>query len=159
MDSLPRIPPKPKWTFKTAEHRELVLAPGWQIRELLKTCRRVALVGLNPDESSEAMVRARRLLAYDFELFPVHTSCSTLLGHACNQHLHDIRSDIDIVVLLPGNADISPLHVANEAIQKRVRVFWFEDQDAPPELVELLVANGVQVVTNRSLEQEFAKLN
>ncbi len=144
---------------KSAEHREQVLAPDWQIRELLKTSRRVALVGLDADESSEAMVRARRLLAYDFELFPVHSTCSTLLGHACNEHLRDIRRDIDIVVLLPGAHETSALHVAHEAIQKHVRVFWFEDQDADPDLVEMLTRAGVQVVANRSLEQEFAKLN
>ena len=143
---------------KTAEHREQVLAPDWHIRELLKTSRRVALVGLDPDESSEAMLRARKLLAYDFELFPVHSTCSTLLGHACNAHLHDIRSDIDIVVLLPGGQDGTPLHVVGEAIRKRVRVFWFEDQDADPELVDMLVASGIQVVANRSLEKEFQKL-
>ncbi len=143
---------------KNAEHREQVLAPDWQIREILKKCRRVALVGLDADESSEAMVGARRLLAYDFELFPVHSTCSTLLGHACNAHLRDIRSDIDIVVLLPDGRDESPLHVVNEAILKHVRVFWFEDRDADPDLVEILVNNGIQVVANRSLEKEFSKL-
>lgn len=143
---------------RSTEHREHVLSPDWHVRDLLKTCRRVAMVGLDPDEGSEAMLRARRLLAYDFELFPVHSTCSTLLGHACNSHLRDIRSDIDIVVLLPDSKDVSPLHVVNEAIRKRVRVFWFEDQDAPPELVELLVASGIHVVCNRSLEKEFLKL-
>ena len=147
----PRLP-------RSAEHREQVLAPEWQIRELLKKCRRVAMVGLDADEGSEAMIRARRLLAYDFEIFPVHSRCSTLLGHACNPHLRDIRSEIDIVVLLPDGDDISPLHVATEAIHKGVRVFWFEDQEAEPELVELLVNSGVQVVANRSLEKEFSKL-
>lgn len=144
---------------RSAENRDQVLSPDWQIQEILKTSRRVALVGLDADENSAAMIRARRLLAYDFEIFPVHSTCTTLLGHACNPHLTDIRSPIDIVVFLPGNHDVTPLHVANQAIQKRVRVFWFEDQTADPDIVDLLVNHGIQVVTERSLVDEFAKRN
>ena len=140
-----------------ADWRSL-LAQGWQIREFLKRYRRIAVIGMPSNDSSEAMTRARRLLAYDFELFPVHTDCKAPLGHACTSHLHAIPGEIDIVLVLP-TSEVSLLHVATEAIQKRVRVFWVEDAAIDHDVATLLMQAGVQVVDQKSLEVEFSKLS
>lgn len=137
--------------------RKSLLAPDWQVREFVKHYRRIAIVGLPADENSEPMLRARRLLAYDFEIFPVNSDCDKLLGRTCSPHLDDIRGSIDIVVVLP-TAGVSLLHVATEAIKKRVKVFWVEEAPLGDELARLLTQEGIHVVAERSLEQEFAKL-
>lgn len=142
-------PRQPEWRAQ--------LAPEWQIREFLKRYHRIAVVGMPADEASEAMVRAQRLLAYEVQLFPVHSAAKTLLGQRCFAHLHDVPGDIDIVLLLP-DANVSALHVATEAIRKRVRVFWVEDAPVDRELAELLMREGIHVVAERSLEKEFANL-
>jgi len=134
-----------------------LLAQDWQVREFVKHYRRIAIVGLPADENSEPMLRARRLLAYDFEIFPVHSDCDKLLGRTCSPHLDAIRGSIDIVVVLP-TAGVSLLHVATEAIKKRVKVFWVEEAPLGEELARLLTQEGIHVVAERSLEQEFAKL-
>jgi predicted CoA-binding protein len=133
------------------------LAPDWQVRDFVKRYRRVAVVGMPVDPNSDAVVRAERLLGYDFELFLVHSDCKSLLGRPCSPHLHSIAGEIDIVLVLPG-AGISLLHVATEAIRKQVKVFWVEDGPIDEEVASLLMQAGIHVVAERSLEGEFAKL-
>jgi predicted CoA-binding protein len=138
---------------KAREH----LAPDWQVRDFVKRLRRVAVVGMPASTDSESMVRAERLLAYDFELFPVHSECRMLLGRPCVAHLHEIPGPIDIVLVLP-EATAGMLHLASEAIRKHATVFWVEDAPIPADVAELLVQQGVHVVAERSLEKEFARL-
>ncbi len=134
-----------------------VLAPDWQVREFVKHYRRVAVVGLPADESSEAVLRIRRLLAYDFDIFPIDAERDRSLGRTCLPHLDAVPGEVDIVLIFP-TAKVSLLHVATEAIRKRVKVFWVEDAPLGEELASLLAQEGIHVVAERSLEQEFARL-
>jgi len=124
------------------------------LRDIVRTLRKVAVVGMPADLSSPAALDASRLLAYDFQFFPVHSNCGHALGHDCVPHLHDVKSDIDIVQVLP-NSGVSMAHLASEAIRKRPRVFWVEDAGIDPDIAALLVAEGIEVVAEHNLETEF----
>jgi predicted CoA-binding protein len=131
--------------------------PDAQVRQIVRNLRRVAVVGMPDDLSSPQALAAVRLLAYDFQFFPVHSDCGHALGHGCVPHLHDVESDVDIVQVLP-NSGVSSIHLAKEAIRKRPKVFWMEDAPLDAEVAELLTAEGIEVVTERKLEAEFFRL-
>jgi len=132
------------------------LAGDREIADFLKRYRRIAVVGLPADVDSDAVVEAEKLLAYNFEMMPVHSDCGNVLGHACVPHLHDLNEDVDIVLVLPA-AHVRAVHLANEAIQKGVRVFWMQDHRIDGDIAELLMRAGIAVVAERNLEKEFFK--
>lgn len=142
-------------TSKSDWHEHL--AGDREIAEFLKRYRRIAVVGMPADVDSDAVVEAEKLLAYDFELMPVHSDCGNVLGHSCIAHLHDLNEDIDIVLVLPG-AHVRAVHLANETIQKGARVFWMQDRRVDRDIAELLMRAGIAVVAERNLKQEFFKL-
>ena len=47
--------------------------------------------------------------------------------------------------------------VANEALQKKAKVFWVEEASADPVVREMLADGGVQVVENENLVREYIK--
>jgi len=124
------------------------------IRDIVRNLRNVAVVGMPADLGSSAALDASRLLAYGFQFFPVHSACGHALGHDCVPHLHDVKSDIDIVLVLP-NTGVSMVHLAKEAIHKRPKVFWVEDAAIDADVRELLAEEGIEVVAEHNLEQEF----
>ena len=143
------IPPSPATSF---------LASDSKVREIVRQLRNVAVVGMSSDLGSDAALDAYRLMAYGFQFFPVHSECENALGHSCVPHLHDVTSDIDIVQMLP-NAEVSMIHLAKEAIHKRPKVFWVEDAPVEPDVAELLVEEGIQVVAERNLQKEFFRFS
>jgi predicted CoA-binding protein len=132
------------------------LAADWQVRDFVRRYRRVAVVGMPADLDADAVVQAERMLGYGFQFFPVHSDCGDALGHSCVAHLHDVHGDVDIVQVLP-NVSVSLVHLAKEAIQKQVSVFWVENAPVDSEVAELLAQEGIHVVAERSLEKEFFK--
>ena len=130
------------------------LAAEQQVRQFVRKYRTVAVVGMSDDLGGDAVVNAERLMAHGFQFFPVHSECGDALGHSCVPHLHDLSGGIDIVQVLPS-AEVSMIHLAKEAIQKGVKVFWVEDAAVDPEIAELLACEGIHVVAEKNLEKEF----
>lgn len=142
------IPPAPRASGELSDSK---------LREIVREPRNVAVVGMTSDLGSDAALDASRLMAHGYQFFPVHSECGNGLGHSCVPHLHDVKGDVDIVQLLP-DAPVSQIHVAQEAIRKRVKVFWVESAAVDPDVGDLLQQEGVQVVAGRSLEKEFLRL-
>jgi predicted CoA-binding protein len=133
------------------------LAPDSKVREIVRQLRNVAVVGMSSDLGSNAALDAARLMGHGFQFFPVHSGCANALGHSCVPHLHDVTGEIDIVLVLP-DTETSMIHLAKEAIRKRPEVFWVEDAPVDPDIAEILVDEGIQVVAERNLEKEFMRL-
>lgn len=132
------------------------LAGDREVADFVRRFRRLAVVGMPGDLDNDAVVEAEKLLAYNFALLPVHSECGNALGHACVPHLHDLKEDVEIVLVLPG-AHAKAVHLANEAIQKGVRVFWMQGRRIDRDVAELLMRAGIAVVAERNFEQEFFK--
>ena len=133
------------------------LASDWQVREFLRRYRRVAVVGLPADPRSDRVIEAERLLAYAFELYPVHSEVASFFGRQAYRHLHEIPGEVDIAWVLP-EAPVSLLHLATDAVRKGVKVFWMEAAPIERDVAELLLGEGIAVVAERALEQEFSRL-
>jgi predicted CoA-binding protein len=142
------IPPAPAVSAELSDSK---------LREIVREPRNVAVVGMTSDLGSDAALDASRLMAHGYQFFPVHSDCGNALGHSCVPHLHDVKGNVDIVQLLPG-AKVSQIHVAQEAIRKKAKVFWVESAAVDPDVGDLLAQEGVQVVAGRSLEKEFLRL-
>lgn len=127
-----------------------------QRKQILEQCRRVAIVGLSTDTNSRGYVSTEKLLGLGLEIFPILPGTETYLGVRAFSSLREIPGDVDICLVYPEQgADLR--HLAREAIEKKVKAFWVEQEHAEPEVRELLAEAGVQVVEHESLEREYIK--
>jgi predicted CoA-binding protein len=129
---------------------------GPEIRRFLANAQRIAVVGMEADPQSVEFLRAERLLAWGYQLFPVHSRCGDLLGNSCYDRLAEVPGPIDVLLVLPTNR-VAQRDLAGEAIDKQIGVFWVEDARLDGGAAALLAANGIPAVEQRSLQFEVAQ--
>jgi len=128
-----------------------------QRKAILENCRRIAVVGANPEPNSASFVAFERLLGLGLEIIPVFGDRESFLGLRCYKNLRDIPGKIDIVQVYP-NGNIDCLDLARAAVDHGVSTFWIEQTAAASREVEdLLAAGHVQLVEYESLEREYLK--
>lgn len=128
-----------------------------QRKAILENCRRIAVVGANPDPDSLSYIGIERLLGLGLEIVPIFSDRESFLGLRCYTHLRDFPGKIDIVQVYPdGQRNLAEL--AQEAVDKGVSTFWIEKGMAASREVEEILSNGkVQLVEYESLETEYLK--
>jgi CBS domain-containing protein/predicted CoA-binding protein len=120
----------------------------------LQTARRIAVVGLRADPIYKSYNRTHKLIEYGLIVFPVIPNCESVFGLGCYDRVLDIPDAIDIVqVYLDGKAQL--IQAAQDAIQKRVKTFWIEDDEAPDEIRSLLLKAEICVVEYASLQKQY----
>jgi predicted CoA-binding protein len=127
-----------------------------EMRCLLASARRIAVVGMTDDPESAAFLRAERLMAWGLQLAPVHSRCGKLFGCPCYERLADIPGEVDVVLVLPAS-DVPLAALAEEAIARRARAFWVEDGSIDERVAAALTAAGIAVVEGRSFQVEIAR--
>ncbi|HEY6998130.1 MAG TPA: CBS domain-containing protein [Phototrophicaceae bacterium] len=128
-----------------------------QRKAILENCRRIAVIGADPDPNSSSFVAFERLLGLGLEIIPVFADRESFLGLRCYKNLRDIPGKIDIVQVYP-NGKIDCVDVARAAVDHGVSTFWIEQTAAASREVEdLLAAGHVQLVEYESLEHEYLK--
>jgi len=127
-----------------------------QRKEILEKCRRIAIVGLSEEPSSESYVRTEKLLGAGLEIAPILSHRQTYLGVLCYGRLEDVPGSVDIVQVYPrGELDLP--EIAREAAKKNVQAFWIEEGVASPEALAILADTGIEVVEYESLMREYVK--
>jgi CBS domain-containing protein len=128
-----------------------------QRKAILENCRRIAVVGVDPDPSSSSFVAVERLLGLGLEIIPVFSDRESFLGLRCYKNLRDVAGKIDILLIYPnGKIDLADL--ARAAVDHRVSTFWVEQGAAASRDVEDILSGGrVQLVEYESFEREYLK--
>ena len=120
-----------------------------QRKAILENCRRIAVVGANPEPNSSSFVAFERLLGLGLEIIPVFADRESFLGLRCYKNLRDIPGKIDIVQVYP-NGNIDCIDLARAAVDHGVSTFWIEQTAAASREVEDLLVAGHAVRTQRS---------
>jgi CBS domain-containing protein len=128
-----------------------------QRKAILENCRRIAVVGADPDPNSSSFVAVERLLGLGLEIIPMFPDRESFLGLRCYKNLRDIPGKIDIVQIYPNEkTDLTDL--ARAAVDHGVSTFWIEQGTAASREVEDILAGGrVQLVEYESFEREYLK--
>jgi len=128
-----------------------------QRKAILENCRRIAVVGADPDPNSSSFVAVERLLGLGLEIIPVFSDRESFLGLRCYRNLRAIPGKIDIVQVYP-NEKTDLIDLARAAVDHGVSIFWIEQRAAASRDVEDILASGrVQLVEYESLEGEYLK--
>lgn len=133
-----------------------ILAQDEEIRALLTSAKTIAVVGISPKPDRDSHRVAAYLQGRGYRVIPVRPAQAEILGEKAYPSLEDIPGTVDIVDVF-RRADQIPAH-AEEALRLRPRAFWMQEGIEHPEAAERLRRAGIDVVMNRCIMREHARL-
>ena len=127
-----------------------------ELRRIIATSRRIAVVGISDRPSRPSHMVARYLKDHGFCIVPVNPKLTEVLGEKCYPDLASIPEAVDMVDVFRQAADCPP--VAEAAVAVGARVLWLQLGIVSEEARCIAAAGGLTVVMDRCLEIEHARL-
>lgn len=133
-----------------------ILTADEEIRALLSAAKTVAVIGISPKPERDSHRVAAYLKAKGYRIVPVRPAQEDILGEKAYARLDDVPDPIDIVDVFRRPEQVLP-H-AEEALRLKPRAFWMQEGIEHREAAERLTAAGIDVVMNRCIMREHARL-
>ncbi len=129
------------------------LASDAVIREILRSYRTIAMVGLGPDAPPAARDAARQLKQRGYRVLPVHPGGGEVLGMQATPDLRALGERIEIVAVI--SAALPVAEVVDQALAAGAKVLWLEPGGSHPESAYRAARAGLAVILNRELLAEY----
>ncbi|NPA81439.1 MAG: CoA-binding protein [Epsilonproteobacteria bacterium] len=119
-----------------------------EIREIFKTVKTIAVVGLSPNETKDSHKVAKYLQSVGYKIIPIYPKEETILGEKVYRSLAEVKEEIDMVDVFRKPAAVD--HIV-DAIEKRkdVKVLWLQKGIVNNKAAERAKKMGLKVVQNR----------
>lgn len=129
-----------------------------QLRDLLRSSRSIAVVGLSADWNRPSHFAAKYLQQHGYRIFPVNPRYAgqELLGERCVANLDEIKEPLDIVDVFRRTEDVMPL--ARSAVAIGARCLWQQLGVLNEEAAALARQAGLVSVMDRCVKIEHARL-
>jgi len=144
-----------------AAWEENLISDDEGIRKLLASTRRVAVLGIKPEEQAQqpAHYVPAFLAAAGLEIVPVPVyfpDAKQILGKPVYRRVTEVPGPLDIVDVFRRPADV-PAHVL-DLVAKRPRAVWLQLGIRNDEAAQQLAREGILVVQDRCLKVEWSRL-
>jgi predicted CoA-binding protein len=141
--------------------RENLVSDAEEIAQILRECRRIAVLGIKPESraGAPAFFVPEYMLRQGYDVVPVpvyYPEVVEILGRRVYRSLRDIPGPIDMVNVFRRPRDIPP-HVV-DILATRPRVVWFQLGIRHDEAAETLARAEIDVVQDRCLLVEHRRL-
>lgn len=130
--------------------------PSNEIKEILKRCKKIAIVGISPKKERDSNKVARYLMEQGYEVVPVNPGQKEILGKRCFKALRDIPFQVDLVDLFLNPSRVPS--VVDQTIEKGVNVIWMQLGIVHNQSAEKARKAGIQVVMNKCIKIEHMKM-
>jgi uncharacterized protein len=143
-----------------ADWKENLLEDEARIGALVKSARRVAVLGIKTEEKADqaAFYVARYVADHGGEVIPVpvfYPDVTEILGRPVYRKVADVPGAVDIVDIFRKPSDIDA-HV-DDLIAKKPRAAWFQLGIRNEAAAERLARAGILVVQDRCLMVEWRR--
>jgi predicted CoA-binding protein len=144
-----------------ADWRENILTDDAKIRELLRSTRRVAVLGMKTEaQADQAAFYVPKFLAdagVDVVPVPVYyPEVKQILGKPVYRKVADVPGAVDVVDVFRRPSDVSS-HL-EDLRAKRPRAVWMQLGIRNDEVAEALAKEGILVVQDRCLMVDWRRL-
>jgi uncharacterized protein len=141
--------------------RRNLLVDTAEIGQLVRDCRRIAVLGIKPESraGAPAFYVPEYMLRHGYDVIPVpvyYPDVVEILGRPVYRSLRDVPGPIDMVNVFRRPHDIPP-HVP-DILDAKPRAVWLQLGISHPETAEILARAGIQVVQDRCLMVEHRRL-
>lgn len=135
------------------------------VKEILSTCRTIAVVGLSRDPSKPSYQVPEYLKNHGFHIVPVNPFIDTILGEKTYKSLlempPEIQRTIEIVEIFRPSADVPPIveqAVKLKEIHGVLKVVWMQLGIVNEEAAEMARKAGLTVVMDKCMREEHKSL-
>src|SRR4029450_2913238 len=134
--------------------RENLVTDAAEIRQILRECRRIAVLGIKPESraAAPAFYVPEYMLRQGYDIVPVpvyYPDVVEILGRLVHRSLRDVPGPIDMVNVFRRPIDIPP-HVA-DLLAVKPRVVWLQLGIAHPAARETPARARIRGVQDRVL--------
>ena len=126
------------------------------LRRILARSHTLAIVGLSAQWYRPSYFAAKYMQDHGYRIVPVNPRYTEVLGEKCYPDLRSIPDPVDIVDCFRKSPEIPPL--AEDAIAIGAKVLWMQLGIENPKAAQRAVAAGLDVVMNRCVKIEHARL-
>jgi len=128
------------------------------LRETLKSCKTIAVVGLSPKEDRPSYIVAAYLQSKGYRIIPVRPDGETILGEKVYHSLMDIPEtvQIDVVDIFRKSEEVPS--VVEEAIRRGAKVIWMQEGVIHPGASEKAQKAGLKVFMDLCIKKEHQRL-
>ena len=136
-----------------------------KIKEILPTCKTIAVVGLSREPDKESYIVSAYMQKHGFRIIPVNPFADEVLGEKSYKSLTDIpaklQKNIDIVDIFRKADDVPP--VVEQALKLKEKhgkpcVVWMQLGIVNEQAAEAARKAGLTVVMDRCIMQEHKRL-
>ena len=127
-----------------------------KIREILKTKKVIAMVGLSPNPVRDSYEVAHYLKAKGYKIIPVNPAHEEILGQKSFSTLSEIPEKVDIVDVFRKPEHTGP--VIDEALSIDADVIWLQLGIRNNEGGQKVIEAGKAFIQNRCILQEHRRL-
>jgi predicted CoA-binding protein len=137
-----------------------------EIREILKSKKRIAVIGLSPVAARPSYGVTRYMIAQGYEIFGVRPGTPPeILGRPCVESLAQLNEDVDILDIFRNSeaipevvAEIETWMNAKKDGAKKPTVLWLQEGIIHPQAEARAEQLGLKVISNRCILKEHARL-
>jgi len=133
-----------------------ILNTDEDVKAALASAKTVAIVGLSPKPDRDSYQVAAYLQQRGYRMLPVRPAQAEILGEKAFASLDDIPGPVDIIDVFRSSDQVLP-H-AREALRLKPKLFWMQEGIENHEAAALLTAAGIDVVMNRCIKHDHARL-
>ena len=126
------------------------------IDEIVENYKVVAVVGLSPKPDRPSYRVAEYLKQHGYRIIPVNPGQREILGEKCYPSLKDIPFPVEVADIF-RNVEAIPA-IVDEAIEVGAKAVWMQLGLVEPESARKAREAGLQVVMDRCLKVEHARL-
>jgi predicted CoA-binding protein len=126
------------------------------LRRVLQLNRTIAVVGLSASWNRPSYFAAKYMQERGYTIIPVNPGASEILGVKCYPDLASVPVPIDMVDVFRKPEDVVP--IAEEAVRIGAKCLWLQLGVINDEAVALADAAGLDVVMDRCVKIEYARL-
>ncbi len=129
-----------------------------KLKEILESCRVVAVVGLSPKQDRPSYRVASYLQAQGYKIVPVNPAVEEVLGEKAYGSLLDIPegTKLDIVDVFRRSQDVPP--IAQEAVMRGAKVLWLQEGVVNEEAARTARDAGLAVIQDKCMLKEHRRL-
>ncbi|WP_269531739.1 CoA-binding protein [Chitinimonas sp. BJYL2] len=127
-----------------------------QLRTLLQTTRRIAVVGLSPNISRPSYRVSLQMQRWGFDIVPVRPAITEVLGQPAYANLLAVPGKVDLVNVFRRAEEVDA--IVTDAIAIGAPAIWLQQGIIHEAAAERAAAAGMLVVMDRCIMVEYARL-
>jgi len=120
------------------------------LRRLLRTARRIAVVGCSPKPGRDSHDIAQFLIDSGYDVIPVNPGQTEIFGRPCYPSLKEVPGPVDIVDIFRSPEHVPP--IVEEAIATKAKTVWMQLGVGHADAAKRAVEAGLDVVVERCIK-------